>query len=71
MNDFVVMLQRGGLGSPECLDSMWRRTHNRGGQYAGRSFDCSGPDTIAEEIVSPVYLEILKVRGAHLQFYGG
>ena len=54
----VVMLQQGGMGSPECHDSAWRKANNLPGVEA-----CSGPDAIAEEIVSPFYLNILKARG--------
>ena len=56
--DIVVMLSRGGSGTPECLDSSWKRAHGREGVR------CTGPDTIAEEIVSPQYLATLTKLGA-------
>lgn len=57
----IVMLQQGGMGSPECYDPAWRRANNR-----PDILGCSGPDSIAEEIVSPFYLNILKARAHRL-----
>jgi hypothetical protein len=56
----IVMLQQGGLGSPECQDKPWKAAHNRSHVH------CAGPDTIPEEIISPFYLKILRRLGAHL-----
>lgn len=55
----VVLLSRGGLGSANCNDAEWKRTHQR------EHVACSGPDTIAEEIISEQFvraLERLKVK---------
>ena len=64
VQDIVVMLSRGGTGSPECRNEdggAWRKS-------SGRPYvSCSGPDTIAEEIISPVYLETLKKLGAKIE----
>jgi hypothetical protein len=54
------MLQRGGVGSPECRDVSWRIA--RGLPLV----TCSRPDAIAEEIVSPEYLEALRRLNAVL-----
>jgi hypothetical protein len=51
--DIVVMLSRGGSGSPECRNSAWKKAQGREGVH------CSGPDTIAEEIISPQYIDTL------------
>jgi hypothetical protein len=56
----VVMAQQGGMGSPECHDAKWRAQHNR------RAIACDGNQTIAEEIMSPFYVKILKRLGAHI-----
>lgn len=56
----VVMLQQGGMGSPECLDNKWKAAHNRS------NVRCNGADTIPEEIVSPFYVKIMRRLGAHL-----
>ena len=53
----VVMLQQGGVGSPECHDKPWMAARNRSG------VDCGGSDTVAEEIISPFYVDVLKVGG--------
>ena len=57
VQDVVVMLVRGGIGSPECLGE-------DGGQWklkSGRTdVQCSGPNTVAEEIISPHLIETLR-----------
>ena len=61
--DIVVMLSRGGGGSPECRGEdggVWSAANQR------RNVRCSGPDTIAEEIISPKYVNALKRMGATL-----
>ena len=48
VQDMVVMLSRGGIGSPQCRGEdggEWKRKHKR------EAISCSGPDTIAEEII--------------------
>ena len=61
VDDIVVMVQQGGHGSPECADWKWRAKHNLSLQ---EGYDCGGSTTIAEEIVSPMYVKILRVRRA-------
>lgn len=56
----IVLLQQGGHGSDECRDSAWMRARGRAG------ISCTGPDTVAEEIVSPRVLRLLQAQGAHL-----
>lgn len=52
--EVVVMLQRGGVGSPECRNDTWKK-------LAGREHvRCADNDTVPEEIVSPRYLEALR-----------
>ena len=56
VQDVVVMLVRGGVGSPECLGDdggAWK-------QRTGRDVPCSGPDTVEEEIVSPHLIATLR-----------
>jgi hypothetical protein len=57
----VILLARGGLGSAACHNSDWKKSVNR------PSVDCSGPDTIAEEIVSPEFIAIYKKLGAEIR----
>ena len=60
----VVMLSRGGLGSPECRSEdggAWKRANGRENHH-----NCAGKDTIAEEIVSPQYVQTLKKLGAQI-----
>jgi hypothetical protein len=60
----VVMLSRGGMGSVECRGEdggAWKRANGREHMH-----HCGGPDTIAEEIVSPQYLATLTKLGATL-----
>ena len=57
----IVMLQQGGVGSPECHNDTYRALQGRSG--AGRGA-CSGPESLAEDIVSPFYLSIMKRLGA-------
>ena len=62
VDDIVIMLQRGGSGSPECKDGTWRAANN----LSHDSWQCGGPDATAPEIVSPFFLKILKRLGATL-----
>ena len=57
----IVMLQQGGIGSPECYNDTRRLLLGR--SRAGRGA-CSGPESLAEDIVSPFYLSIMKRLGA-------
>jgi len=50
----IVLLSRGGVGSAECNDAAWKRAQGR------ESVACSGPDTIAGEIISPRYIAALE-----------
>jgi hypothetical protein len=50
----VVLLSRGGVGSAECNDAAWKQAQRR------ESVACSGPDTIAGEIISPRYIAALE-----------
>ena len=62
VEDIVVMLSRGGTGSPECRGedgNAWKKANKR-----EHIHHCGGPDTIAEEIISPQYIETLKRLGA-------
>jgi len=56
----VVLLSRGGIGSRHCNDYAWRVAHGRQG------VDCSGPNTIAAEIISEEYLAAFKRLGAEI-----
>ena len=58
--DIVVMLSRGGQGSPECRDGAWKAMMKRS------HVNCAGPDTIPEEIISPKYCDALRRMGAIL-----
>ena len=51
--DIVVMLSQGGNGSPECHDPQWKKERGR------ENVHCSGASTIAEEIISPQYVQTL------------
>lgn len=62
VDKIIVMLSRGGMGSPECRGEdggAWKRANKR-----EHIHHCGGPDTVAEEIVSPVFVETLKRIGA-------
>ena len=62
VDKIVVMLSRGGMGSTECRGEdggAWKRANKR-----EHIHHCGGPDTIAEEIVSPQYLATLTKLGA-------
>ena len=64
VHDILVMLSRGGEGSPECRDMEWKASRGR------EEVDCHGPDTIEEEIVSSQYLDILRNGlGATLEIF--
>ena len=57
-HDIIVLLVRGGVASPECHDPAWKKA-------AGREhIKCHESNTIAEEIISPPYVETLKRLGA-------
>jgi hypothetical protein len=60
----VVMLSRGGMGSPECRGedgNAWKKANGR-----EHIHHCGGPDTIAEEIISPHYVATLQRLGAEV-----
>lgn len=57
----VVLLSRGGVGSKDCQDYTWKKAHGRG------EVDCSGPNTIAEEIISERYIAVLQHLGAEVR----
>ena len=56
--EIVVLAMRGAGGSPECHDPAWKKAAGREGIH------CSGPETIAEEIISPPYVASLRKLGA-------
>jgi hypothetical protein len=63
VQDIVVMLSRGGVGSSECRGDdggAWKRKHKREG------VQCSGPDTVAEEIIGTPATDALRKLGAVL-----
>lgn len=57
----VALLSRGGVGSANCLDSAWKKARKR------ESVSCSGPGTIAEEIISEEYIAALERLGVKVQ----
>lgn len=57
----VVLLARGGLGSAVCSDQDWKARNNRS------NVRCGSADTIAEEIVSPQYLDTFRRLGAEIR----
>jgi hypothetical protein len=59
----IVLLGRGGVGSPECINATWRAA--RGIQT--EDMRCDRGDTTAPEIVSQRYLDIMTRQGALLQ----
>ena len=59
----IVLLSRGGVGSPECQNYTWRREM----KLQTHDMRCDRNDTIAGEIVSPKYLAIMEKQGAKLQ----
>lgn len=59
--NIVALLSRGGVGSANCLDSVWKKARKR------EHVSCSGPDTIAEEIISEEYIAALTRLGVHVQ----
>jgi hypothetical protein len=60
-HDIVVLLPRGGVGSPECHDQKWKKAMGR------EDIPCSGPSAIAEEIISPAYIASLQRLGAKMR----
>lgn len=56
--DVVVLLFTGGLVSEDCLQGDWRRAHGRG------HINCGSPDNVAEEIISPRYVNAFRRLGA-------
>ena len=59
--DIVLLLVRGATASPECHNTEWKKAQGR------EHIDCHGPDTIAEEIISPEYCDTLRRLGATLR----
>ena len=57
----VVMLSRGGMGSPECSDNTFRATLKRDGHYR-----CDANDTTAPEIASQPLLDAMERLGARI-----
>lgn len=57
----VVLLSRGGVGSKDCQDYNWKKSHGR------VEVDCSGPHTIAAEIISEHYVAVLQALGAEVR----
>jgi hypothetical protein len=61
----MVLLFRGGIGSADCADGDWKRRNNR------ENVNCGGPDTIAPEIASQVYLDAFDRLGVKYAVRGG
>ena len=59
--EIVMLLVRGGVGSPECHDDEWKKAQGRQG------IACSSNEAIAEEIISPQYCETLRRLGVVLK----
>ena len=57
----IALLARGGHGSEACHNATWKKSVGR------MSIDCKGSDTIAEEIVSPVFLELFRALGVEVR----
>ena len=57
----MMLLVRGGVGSPECHDDEWKKAQGRQG------IACSSNEAIAEEIISPQYCETLRRLGVVLK----
>jgi hypothetical protein len=57
----IAMLARGGHGSNACNSREWKISQNRS------LVVCSGNDTIAEEIVSPNFLELYRKLGVEIR----
>jgi hypothetical protein len=57
----IALLARMGHGSDACHSPTWKKEHNRS------HIDCSGNATIAEEIVSPEYLDIFRRLGVEVR----
>jgi hypothetical protein len=60
----LVLLSRGGVGSPECNNVTWRFLNKL---PIPAQLRCDGNTTIAEEIVSPYLLDIMRKQGVLLQ----
>ena len=58
----VVMLSRGGVGTPECNDPVFRESMGK----SGKSFRCDTADAEAWEIASPKYLDAMERLGARI-----
>lgn len=59
----LVLLVRGGGGSSDCKDPIKRKERGRDNVF------CDGFDTVAEEIVSQVYLEAFDRLGAQYEIF--
>ena len=60
----LVLLSRGGEGSPECRledGGAWARANGRE-RPVDSPRECTGPDTVEEEIASPQYLRTLREK---------
>lgn len=54
--ELVVMLSRGGEGSPECRDLEWKAARGR------ENVECTSDSTIEDEIVSPAIIAVLRQK---------